>query len=180
VPIIAMTASALRNERMKCFELGMNEYVTKPFVPAELFRHLRRFLLKKGGSPSVENDFPEPTGLYNLSYLYEMEDTEYFCEVLQLFLTSTPVLLEEIKTEAIYENWESVYQKAHKLKSSVSLLQMNELLELVSRVEQQAKERRELEYIPNEVSVLLDKFSVIQPLIEAELNEGKEKLNQCA
>jgi HPt (histidine-containing phosphotransfer) domain-containing protein len=80
----------------------------------------------------------------------------------------------------MYENWDSVYQKAHKLKSSVSLLQMNELLELVSRVEQQAKERRELEYIPNEVSVLLDKFSVIQPLIEAELNEGKEKLNQCA
>jgi PAS domain S-box-containing protein len=179
VPIVAMTASALRNERMKCFELGMNEYVTKPFVPAELFRHLRRLLLKKGGSSVVENDFSEPTGLYNLSYLYEMEDTEYFCEVLQLFLTTTPVLLEEIKTEAMYENWDSVYQKAHKLKSSVSILQMSDLLELVSRVEQQAKERKELENIPKEVSALLDKFSVIQPLIEAELSEGKEKLKHC-
>jgi HPt (histidine-containing phosphotransfer) domain-containing protein len=87
--------------------------------------------------------------------------------------------LEEIKTEAMYENWDSVYQKAHKLKSSVSILQMSDLLELVSRVEQQAKERKELENIPKEVSALLDKFSVIQPLIEAELSEGKEKLKHC-
>ena len=45
IPIIAMTASALRNEKAKCFELGMNEYLTKPFAPEELFSHLRRFLL---------------------------------------------------------------------------------------------------------------------------------------
>lgn len=29
IPIVAMTASALRNEKMKCFGLGMNEYLPK-------------------------------------------------------------------------------------------------------------------------------------------------------
>ncbi len=47
LPIIAMTASAMRNERAKCFQLGMNEYLTKPCAPNILFHHLRRLLLNE-------------------------------------------------------------------------------------------------------------------------------------
>jgi signal transduction histidine kinase/ActR/RegA family two-component response regulator len=37
VPIIALTADVLAAERKRAFQVGMNEYVTKPFKPEELF-----------------------------------------------------------------------------------------------------------------------------------------------
>src|SRR5205085_12229778 len=42
-PIIAMTASALKNEEVKCLQLGMNEYLTKPFAPDDLFKLLEKY-----------------------------------------------------------------------------------------------------------------------------------------
>jgi len=36
VPIIAMTAHAMQEDKGKCFEAGMNEYLTKPISPKEL------------------------------------------------------------------------------------------------------------------------------------------------
>lgn len=177
-PIIAMTASALQNEKMKCYEIGMNEYLTKPFVPAEFFRVLKRFLLKRNQGVKCDNNHLNKNQLYNLSNLLEMDDVDYFCDVLELFLSSTPVLLDEIKTQTLFENWEGVYKKAHKLKSSVGLLQMKELHKITELIEGQAKERRQLEEIPAQVNMLLEKFSIIQPLIHSELREAKEKLQE--
>ena len=37
VPIIALTASASKQEADRCFEIGMNDYVSKPFKPTELY-----------------------------------------------------------------------------------------------------------------------------------------------
>lgn len=36
IPIIAMTANAVKSEVEKCFECGMNDYISKPFVPKNL------------------------------------------------------------------------------------------------------------------------------------------------
>ncbi len=36
IPIMAMTAHAVPTERQKCFDLGMNEYISKPFNPEDL------------------------------------------------------------------------------------------------------------------------------------------------
>ncbi len=36
VPIIALTANALDNDRDKCYKSGMNEYLAKPFTADEL------------------------------------------------------------------------------------------------------------------------------------------------
>jgi len=46
VPIIALTAGALLEEREKCITAGMDDFLTKPIEPEKLFQALNRFLTK--------------------------------------------------------------------------------------------------------------------------------------
>jgi PAS domain S-box-containing protein len=56
LPIIAITASALRLDYEKCVALGMNEYVPKPFKPDELYDKIVRLL----NNPTVLEKYPQP------------------------------------------------------------------------------------------------------------------------
>jgi osomolarity two-component system sensor histidine kinase NIK1 len=44
IPIIAITANVLDNDRDKCFEVGMNEFMTKPFTAEQLIEKIRIFI----------------------------------------------------------------------------------------------------------------------------------------
>ena len=44
VPVVAMTAHAMRGDREKCIEAGMNDYVSKPVTPALLNEILQRWV----------------------------------------------------------------------------------------------------------------------------------------
>jgi PAS domain S-box-containing protein len=44
IPIIAMTATALVGEQLRCFEAGMNDYMTKPFEFTELYKRILALL----------------------------------------------------------------------------------------------------------------------------------------
>ncbi len=56
LPIIAITASALRLDYEKCVALGMNEYVPKPFKPDELYDKIVRLL----NNPTVLESHMQP------------------------------------------------------------------------------------------------------------------------
>ncbi|MBN1848400.1 MAG: PAS domain S-box protein [Deltaproteobacteria bacterium] len=44
IPIIAMTAHAMKGDRERCLEAGMNDYISKPIQPQELFNVIGRFV----------------------------------------------------------------------------------------------------------------------------------------
>ena len=47
VPIIALTANTLDNDRDKCIQAGMNEYLAKPFTAQELIAVIQKFIQKE-------------------------------------------------------------------------------------------------------------------------------------
>ncbi|MCE5245950.1 response regulator, partial [bacterium] len=44
LPIVAMTANAMKGDRERCLEAGMDDYVSKPFALADVERALDRWL----------------------------------------------------------------------------------------------------------------------------------------
>jgi CheY-like chemotaxis protein len=45
IPIIAMTANAMNGDKEKCFDAGMDEYISKPLIKEDLIVLLERFSL---------------------------------------------------------------------------------------------------------------------------------------
>ena len=46
-PIIALTANVMEDDRLKCFEAGMDAFVSKPVRTQEIQKALRMFLKEK-------------------------------------------------------------------------------------------------------------------------------------
>ncbi len=49
MPIVAVTANALKGERERCLSVGMNDYLTKPFKSKDVLPLLDRWLIAKSG-----------------------------------------------------------------------------------------------------------------------------------
>ena len=52
-PIIALTASALVEERERAFKAGVTDYLTKPFSPNELYNKIIRYVQVNGEAPEI-------------------------------------------------------------------------------------------------------------------------------
>jgi len=59
IPIIAVTAHAMKGDRERCLEAGMNDYLAKPFQPQELAAALNRWLRNPAGE--ADNGAPLET-----------------------------------------------------------------------------------------------------------------------
>jgi CheY-like chemotaxis protein len=66
MPIVAMSAGDQINDQRHCLEVGMNDYIGKPFVPRDMNRVLRRYLQRtvqrrtRPTARSVPIDHSEP------------------------------------------------------------------------------------------------------------------------
>jgi CheY-like chemotaxis protein len=168
IPIIAMTASALKNEELKCLQLGMNEYLTKPFAPEELFKLLEKYFdgrkleIEKNIGSRMNNSF------YNLDYISVKRKPEVISHVLGIILNEAPRMLQEISSAISNEEWNEAQEKSHKLKSSIGLLQAKEILELLDKIEVYSMQKQHLEQLPVLIESAIEKFNLLKPMLEAE------------
>ena len=55
IPIIAMTANALKGDQERCLEAGMDGYIAKPIRTKELFAAIEAILDRKGATQALES-----------------------------------------------------------------------------------------------------------------------------
>ncbi|PZF72239.1 ATP-binding protein [Taibaiella soli] len=177
VPVIAMTADALKGEAEKCFDAGMSGFISKPFDPNDLYQQLLKITNAKTINTMTTQSGPETTEpLIDLSYLDELSgnDPAYMYEVMQIFLSNMPEGLE--KLEGLIRNtedWDSIYRQAHFLKSSVSIVKIRNMYDSLAEIEDYAKKKENLGQIPVILDQIVATFKEAHPLLIAERDRNK-------
>jgi signal transduction histidine kinase/DNA-binding response OmpR family regulator len=128
VPIIAMTAHAMKGDREKCLEAGMDDYIAKPLHKQELLQALHEQTARK--SLAVEKPPAPAFAPISLGDELDIEaalrlmggDEELFCELCRLFLQESPALIGSVRTALAQGDSTAVYRAAHKLKGSLSTI----------------------------------------------------------
>ncbi len=150
-PVIALTASMLRNDLDKCTQAGMNTYVPKPFKTWQLITAIAevtgRKLLNTSTTAKDEKpgNGPVPiihSGIANLDYLYK------FCEgeedrmkkYIQLYLKAVPAFKQKIIAAAEANDMVEMALQLHSFKPKWMMMGMKTTTELGSKMEQLCRE----------------------------------------
>jgi CheY-like chemotaxis protein/anti-sigma regulatory factor (Ser/Thr protein kinase) len=179
VPVVAITADASEKEKVKAKDVGMNDYIVKPYTPEELFSVISKFvkpLPRKEGSSSVNphaSRFKEP-GI-DLDFLEKFTggDQELTIQLIEIFLKQVPEAIQKINVALMGHDWREVHMAAHKVKSSVAVFELGELKKLITNIEEYARDRNHLEEIPRLFSEFREGIRIAARNLEAELKKLK-------
>jgi PAS domain S-box-containing protein len=174
IPIIAMTASVLQDERNKCLQLGMNDYIAKPFDQAELFASISRLLGQNINHIAWERKIED--SVFDLQFLNELGDEKYTGEVLSHFLQTTPTALDSIQEAFSNRDPEAIFFTVHKLKSALGLLKINGMLNTCHLIESLTRDKillveHEWKQVASMLTDLQNQFKEVSPLIVVELSK---------
>jgi PAS domain S-box-containing protein len=146
--VIALTANAMKGEREKCLEVGMDDYISKPVAMEKLAERLRVWSDRLAARPiplveeSTSIDTPNAAkSIVNLDRLQELlgDDIDFQQEVLQTFAEDAPHILQRIETAASDPpNFTALAQSAHQLKGASATAAIEQMPEVAYQIEQQA------------------------------------------
>jgi hypothetical protein len=139
--IIALTASATREEIREGFESGMNDYIVKPFSPISLLTRIAENM-SRAGRLDGKNGFKIRNGARTKrSLINELagdsseERVDFFRKFNKELNTSLNQLGEAIKMNDL----EQISIITHVLRPRASLLEMDQVIELLEQIEESAK-----------------------------------------
>jgi two-component system, sensor histidine kinase len=125
IPIIALTANAIKGESDKCIAAGMNAYISKPFEEAVLVRTIGSLLGKEIKIAAVQNITPiTADNLFDLSDLRKLScgDEKFVTKMITMFIKIAPESVTEMKKALHRNDFEKVKSVAHGLKPSIDTL----------------------------------------------------------
>ncbi|MGZ4968941.1 MAG: response regulator [Methylobacter sp.] len=140
-PIIALTGNSLKSDQERCLDIGMDDYLPKPFLIETLRTILKKHIVPLNVEPLEL--LPGPDTYVNrepLVMLCNMGGTTLVQKVLKLFFANTPLQLDKIKTGLLAGDIDTVRHAAHSLKSAAASVGAILLSELSCDIENTARE----------------------------------------
>jgi PAS domain S-box-containing protein len=187
LPIIALTAHALPEERQRCLDAGMNGYVTKPFKPYDLFAAVEGW-----GGPADKEDGhraadmvgaaapadspkldPPPVDLEQFRRtMREAGVEEAVGSMLEVFVSDAPLRLAELSRAVECGELEGIQRAAHAFKSAAGAIAARRAAEALRGIELAAK--------AGKLDEARSLFPSAQREIEVALDYLREALRRCS
>ena len=151
IPIIAMTAHAMKGDRERCLDAGMDDYVAKPFRPLDLFRAIEeacpgspRATPAPGDAAESAKVDAEAAGepvLDRKQALANVGGSEnVLVEMAEMFAEEGPKQLAEIEAAHASGDLKLLQRAAHTLKGSAALFAASDAANAARRIEFMARD----------------------------------------
>lgn len=162
IPIIALTAFALKGDNQKCFDAGMDDYLSKPFEETQLLDIVSKWLNKpiEVETKVIDEISVEPP-LYDLSQIETIArgSQDFIQKMLSLFIEQVPNSVKELFHAYADEDFEKLSDIAHRIKPALDNMGIVSLKEEIREIEKfsvaYGKSER-LEYLLKKVAEVIN------------------------
>jgi signal transduction histidine kinase/CheY-like chemotaxis protein/HPt (histidine-containing phosphotransfer) domain-containing protein len=145
IPIIAMTANAMRGDRERCLHAGMDAYIAKPIRAQEFYRTLESFAVTTRGEAGAEaepagdaSSHASPPAFDRAEALALTGDIDSLREVAEVLVEQTPKLLANISTALANGDVRTLERLAHTAKGSAAIFAAQPTVTAAQRLEHMA------------------------------------------
>lgn len=149
VVIVAMTANAMKEDRDRCIDCGMDDYLSKPIRKEDLAQKLSTWTQKIMGrddgeghiSPQSAQENSESIPVIDWDFIDEIADGDpnFKIDLLRIFLESTPAIIAALETAIATDNIAEIAHNSHYLKGSSANLGMYALSAIAADLEKTIK-----------------------------------------
>ncbi len=170
IPIIALTAYAMKGDRESILESGANEYLAKPVEIDALFSTI--FKVVSGTPKGVTQHLAEAVNLDQLAadfgghpgYEVVIE------QLVTMFLCETPDLVEELRRAVLSDDAREISILAHKLCNSAAVIKADGILDIARQIESAARTNR-LEVVRNCFKELPPELDRVERVLKTQFPE---------
>jgi signal transduction histidine kinase/DNA-binding response OmpR family regulator len=177
VPIIAMTAHAMKGDREKCLASGMDDYLSKPIQPERILEVIEKWLArsKKWQPEATPDDIPTMNKVFDRTGFLDrlMGDKDLAGEILDGFLADVPLQVYEMKKALDIGDAHSIRQQAHSLKGASANVGAMALADIALQVEL-AGNAKDLIKASSLISELDNQFEILKKSLNPEYRFSAE------
>ena len=177
IPIIAMTAHAMKGDREMCMTAGMDGYLSKPILAESLYEALDALVPQetaKMPQATAATEAAACTVLPPLDWPTALERVrgrqEFLVKMIDLFLTECERLIPEIRGAIDRTDATVLRRAAHTLKGSADCFAARPVVEAAQRLESMGHDNK-WDGVEEAWTALLHEIAVLMPALEARRND---------